>query len=164
MLQLITDSGQLVFDGIMQVYGESLLRSGKDNYPQLSESRQLLEAEQDFYLYLKSFLRQDHAFCAVWVCDGRYVSALRVEPYRDGFLIAGLETALHCRRKGYARQLLQAVVQHMAGKKLYSHIHKKNIASIRTHLACGFVPALDYAVFIDGSVDNQSHTYLLKVP
>lgn len=163
MFQILTSPSQLNYEKIMQVYQQSIQQSGVENYPDLEDNRQLLEAEQDFYLYLNTFLRQKDSFCAVWVEEGSYISALRIEPYRDGVLIAGLETAPTRRKMGYAKKLLSATVQYLDGKnipKIYSHIHKNNIASVKTHISCGFVCAFDYAAFVDGSVDYQSRTYI----
>ncbi len=163
MLQIITSHAQLDFGQLMQVYHQSLLKSGRENNPDFDENRQLLEAEQDFYLFLKSFLREKGSVCAVWISEGKYVSALRAEPYRDGVLIEGLETAPTCRRQGYAKLLLRGILEYLnerGAEKIYSHIQRDNIPSIRTHLSCGFVCICDYAAYIDGSVDHKSSTYL----
>ena len=163
MFQIVTSPSQLNYEKIMQVYQQSIQQSGVENYPDMDECRQLLEAEQDFYLYLNTFLREKDTYCAVWIEEGRYVSALRIEPYRDGVLIAGLETDPKCRKMGFAKLLLSAAIQYLDDRnitKVYSHIHKHNIASIKTHISCGFVRVLDYAVFLDGSVDHQTHTYI----
>ncbi len=165
LLQIITSSKLLDFGQIMQVYRQSIEKFGREDYPDLDENRQVLEAEQDFYLYLKTFLKDPDSYFFVWVSEGKYVSAVRVEPYRDGVLIAGMETAPESRRKGYAKQLLCGTVQYLKNNhiyKIYSHIHKDNIPSVKTHLSCGFVRSADYAAYIDGSVDRQSHTYLYQ--
>lgn len=165
MLQIITSPAKLDFGQIMQVYQQSIQISGKENYPHMDENPQILEAEQDFYLYLKTFLRERENVCAVWLLEGKYVSALRVEPYRDGVLIAGLETAPAFRGKGCAKELLSATLGYLKEKqcnKIYSHIHKDNVPSIRTHLACGFVRVADHCVYIDGSADSKSYTYIYE--
>ena len=151
----------------MQVYDQSLQEFGSERYPWLDQNEQRLEAEQDFYLYLRDFLRPKDSIIAVWEDEGSYVSALRLEAYRDGVLIEGLETLPYHRQKGYAINLLKAVLLYLEGihcRRVYSHIHKKNIPSIRTHLSCGFDCLLDYSVYIDGSVDNYSYTYMKEIP
>ena len=87
---------------------------------------------------------------ALWVENGKYVSALRLEPYEDGLLLEALETIPSQRRKRYAQQLIRAV-QAQFPQKIYSHISKKNTASLMVHQKCGFVQILDYAKYIDGS-------------
>lgn len=94
------------------------------------------------------------AVCALWVADGRYVSALRLEPYKDGYLITAVETALQERRKGYAKALLQAVINRFGGP-VYSHIEKSNRPSLNLHNACGFAVCSDFAVLLDGTVTNR---------
>ena len=121
-----------------------------------AESVNYFQAEQDFCDYLREdFFSADNALYALWSLEGRYVSALRIESYRDGYLLSGLETAPQDRRKGYAKCLIEAVCREYI--PIYSHVHKKNAASIALHQACGFVPVLDYGVLLDGTV---SYNYL----
>ena len=150
----------------MSVYMESNFLNGKERYSDLSQEAQIYEAEQDFYQYLSDvFFRQDRSFYAVWEEDGRYVSALRVEPYQTGMLICGLETLPEVRRQGYASKLLFAVLCHLTSigtLQVYSHVCKKNLPSLGTHIKCGFEIKKDYAVYSDGSVLHTSHTLLFK--
>lgn len=165
MLRIIANPSELDYGQVMQVYNQSLQKSGESDYPHLDPNQQLLEAEQDFFYFLKAFLYQKQSICAVWIEQGRYVSALRAEPYQDGFLIEGLETMPNCRQKGYASHLLLAASKYLFENYtdiIYSHIHKKNRISINTHLSCGFSYFQDYAVFIDGSVDYQNATYKME--
>ena len=110
------------------------------------------------------YLREDFftipgAACYIWQEAGEYKSVLRVEPYLDGFLIAGLETRPDSRNRGYASRLLAAVADAYAGKPLYAHIRRKNTASIRVHTRCGFCKLFDYGKMLDGSVDSRYNTY-----
>ncbi len=166
MLQIISASSMLDYGQMVNVYRESLLREGQEKYPYLEENQQQLEVEQDFFLFLKSFLKQPDSFCAVWALDCGYVSALRIEPYRDGLLVEGLETEPNFRNHGYAKQLLRATLDYLNNRgrlKIYSHIHNQNIASVKVHLSCGFICVSDCAAYVDGSVDNCSCTYLYSV-
>ena len=86
-----------------------------------------------------------------------YISALRVEPYLDGFLISGLHTEKAHRRKGYATKLLRMVTDDLPGV-VYSHILHKNIASVRAHSNCGFVKMIAYAKLLDGTVSSRYST------
>lgn len=88
-----------------------------------------------------------------------YVSALRLEPYRDGSLLTALETAPEHRGRGYAQKLLMGVMEQVDGK-IYSHIDNRNRASLAVHKACGFEKILDYAAYLDGSVSTRAGTYL----
>lgn len=165
MLQIITSPKQLDFSQILQVYRQSLQKSGAENYPQLDENRRLIEAEQDFYFYLLDFLKEPETFCTVWNVAGKYASVLRVEPYRDGVLIEGLETDPQFRKQGCAKNLLNRTLEHLNCNgicKVYAHISKENVASQKTHFSCGFCCIADYAAYIDGSVDYKSYTYLYK--
>lgn len=118
--------------------------------------------DSDFYTYLKDcFFGEYKGIYAIWEEKGRYVSALRLEPYKDGFLISGLETALEYRRRGCARHLLEGVLSQVSGK-VYSHVMKNNIASLSLHQQCGFEKLSDSARYLDGSADSRAWTLLAR--
>ena len=129
-------------------------------WPEEPEMRQIQLAEEDFYRYLSQvFFRSSGAVYAVWEENGRYVSALRLEPYRDGLLLEALETAPEQRRKGFAAALIRAVQCFLEGKtKLYSHVDKRNLSSLKVHEKCGFRRVADFAVCVDGSVNQKMYT------
>ena len=160
MLYLAHSSSQLHFGSLMAVYAESNRENGREFWPEEPEMRQIQLAEEDFYRYLEQvFFRTPGAVYALWEKNGRYVSALRLEPYRDRLLLEALETAPEQRRKGYAAALIQAVQCSLAGKtKLYSHVDKRNLPSLKVHEACGFRRIADYAVYVDGSVNQKMYT------
>ena len=93
-------------------------------------------------------------------------AALRAEPYEDGFLINGLETMPDQRNMGYAKSLLFDVVAHLketGNTPVYSHIDRNNTASIRIHENAGFyVLQGKSAVLLDGTVSNETLTYVIK--
>lgn len=131
--------------------------------------RQLMDlygaTEQDFYTSLIDFYSEHDAYYAVLLVDGRYLSAVRVELYRDGWIVAGLQTAHNERNKGYAKRLLTGVLQQMPkGCKVYSHVDKRNAPSFAVHVACGFEKILDHAVYLDGSVSTNALTLMMKTP
>ena len=147
MLHIANSLGQIQFAQLMEVYLQG--NQEKDGG--------LLQAEQDFYQYLREdFFCVGQAYYAIWVVNGQYVSALRIEPYRDGVLLEALETAPHCRRRGYARSLMHEVLKRE--QKVYSHVAKDNTASLRVHEQCGFRRISEQAVYIDGSVNSRCCT------
>lgn len=159
MLILAKNIREFAFGKLMEVYTESCRENGEEFWPHEPPERQLARAEQDFYDYLnRSFFATPGAVYAIWEECGRYVSALRLEPYRDGLLLAALETAPEHRRKGHARNLIRAVLLQYPGRKIYSHVGKKNIPSLKAHGSCGFKKIMDYAVYLDGSVNDRCCT------
>lgn len=159
MLIVANKLNELAFGKLMEVYTEDNLENGRDLWPEEPESRQIALAEQEFYQYLQQvFFKTNGAKYLIWEEKGRYVSALRLEPYRDGLLLEALETAPSYRRKGCAAKLVQAALAYAGNVKIYSHVGKKNTASFRTHEKCGFVRILDYAVYADGSVNDRCCT------
>lgn len=158
MLYIATKMQELNFSQLMAVYEDGNRENGEVFFPDLSEGQQMIRAEQSFYEYLREgFFSVSGAVYALWVEDGNYVSALRLEPYEDGLLLEALETAPAQRRKGYAEQLMRAV-QAQFPEKIYSHVSKRNVASLAVHEKCGFRQVLDYAKYIDGSVARTAVT------
>lgn len=155
----------LQFGALMEVYADSNEEKASD-WPNLPRGFALILTEQDFRQYLQEvFFPTAGALCAVWEEQGRYVSALRLEPYRDGLLLEALETKPDQRGKGYAQTLIREIQHHLAQQepvKLYSHIAKRNSASRSVHEKCGFRVVSDHAVYINGSVDFQCDTWLYE--
>lgn len=164
MLLIAKTLRELNLRQLMDVYEESNRENARERYPQLPASQGLGEAEQDFYAFLKAgFFSADGAFYGIWAVDGAYVSALRMEPYRDGWLVEAVETKPDCRRKGYAEALMAEVFTYLQTGKVYSHIHKKNLPSQKLHEGMGFSRCSDRAMYIDGSVNDRCATYLLEL-
>lgn len=165
MLTVARSLRELRFFSLMSVYEESNRENGEEFYPHLSKQEQLLQAEQDFYNYLHDgFFPQANAAYFIWSEQGQYVSALRLEPYQDGLLLEALETSPEYRGRGYAKQLIRAVLEAAEYDKIYAHISRRNAASIAVHTACGFRKILDYGVYVDGSVNHYTDTYLYENP
>ena len=163
MLMLVHRMGSLDYRALMQIYEDSNRDNGKEFYPQEPAARQLELAEQDFYSYLiQTFFRTPGAFYALWQPDGVPVSALRLEPYKDGLLLSALETAPNCRRRGYAQALIRAVLDQIDCKRIYSHVGKRNRASLTVHEHCGFRRVSECALYLDGSANDRCCTLLLE--
>lgn len=163
MLKIIKNTNQLSYGQLMQVYYETNLKNSQRYASSVNDVSGILEAEQEHYLFLQEFFRERDAFLAVWAPDGTYKAALRIEPYQDGFLLEGLETAPDCRRQGYAKNLILHTLDYLSERgvrKLYSHIDMSNIPSVKVHESCGFLKLYDHALFVDGSVDHHTFTYL----
>ena len=168
MLEMYTRLRDLDFSMLMDLYAEGNEENAKDLYPNESLQSGILMAQQDFYRYLADdFFRQEGAVYCVWRVDGIYVSALRLEPYRDGLLLEALETHPLYRRKGYAAELVGTVISELTANsptRVYSHVSKGNVASLKTHHKCGFVRVAEHAAYIDGSVSQSACTLCLQVP
>ena len=90
MLILARSLRELRFSELMEVYADSNLEKAED-WSDLPRGYALQLAEQEFRQYLQEvFFPVSGAVCAVWQEQGRYVSSLRLEPYRDGLLLAAL--------------------------------------------------------------------------
>ena len=165
MLRIYDNLDNMDFRQLMDVYGEWNELNGAEQYPNLPLNLQLLYAEQDFYYFLKEFFAGNGAIYCLWEHQNHYKAALRLEDYSDGLLLEALETAPEERRCGYAKHLLLATIEYVAGKgkyKIYSHISKNNRASLTLHQSCGFVIISDNAVFIDDTFHSDYYTLLYK--
>lgn len=159
MLLVARKMKELNFPQLMDVYVEGNEENGAAFWPEESPERQLQLAEEDFRSFLvDTFFQTVGAVYCVWQAQGRYTAALRLEPYRDGWLLEGLETAPAQRRKGYAQALMQSVLLLPEYGKVYSHVAKGNAASLKVHQNCGFQRISEQAVYIDGSVDERCCT------
>ena len=161
MLKLIHSRKDIDSYQLLRVYREDIEKCASGPY----DFKRRIEAEQDFYAYLEIFFSDRRAFYSVWAPDGQYVAAMRVEPYKDGFLITGLETAPEERRKGYASSLMSAVLSYLKNSGMvpvYSHVDKNNEASLAVHQQCGFQVLYDHAVYLDGSVLHTSYTLIFQ--
>ena len=157
MLLIAKRLEELDFSALMDIYMEGNLEKAEEY-----GDGGLLRAEREFYDYLREdFFRQQGTFYAVWTEQGSYVSALRLEPYKDGWLLEALETAPDDRKKGYAKRLMGEVLEYMGQAVVYSHVSRRNEASLRTHYACGFQKYLDHVVYLDGSVSHRAVTLKL---
>lgn len=144
MLKLIYSMTDLDIEQLLDVYQE-------ENW---DKEEMLSYLWEDFFL-------QGEAFYAVWIEDGVYKAAVRFCPYKDGMLLHSLETAPDYRRKGYAYLLVMQGLDHLrkSGCKIvYTHIAKRNKASLLLHLKCGFDIISDCATCLDGTVTQYSNT------
>lgn len=154
MLLIAKQLTDLNFSSLMDIYIEGNLEKAEEY-----GDGGLLRAEREFYDYLRAdFFRRAGAFYALWLADGKAVSALRLEPHNDGWLLEALETAPDHRGMGYAKALMASALDYLGEGPVYSHVSKRNEASLRTHYACGFENHLDYVVYLDGSVTNRGVT------
>lgn len=162
MLCIARNLGQLSFGKLMEVYREANQQRGAQIAPGEPEERQIALSEQDFYAYLHdSFFTHPEAIYCILEENRRYVSALRLEPYMDGLLLEALETIPNQRQNGYAVRLIQAaqqMLEQQGNVRIYSHVGKKNIPSLKAHFRCGFEVYRDYASYIDGSVNDRAYT------
>ena len=165
MMILATELQQLKFGELMQVYEEGNRENGQALYPKCEPNVQLLQAEQDFYAYLRDgfFNRPGDRYC-IWEAQGHYVCALRLQRYQDGLLLEALETHPEHRGRGFAKALIREALKLAETDKVYSHISRRNPASIAVHMESGFRKILDYSLYADGTTNSCCDTYLYEKP
>lgn len=160
-LHLFYTFDALPFWEMMDIYIEGNVGNGEYFFPEKPKAEQLQLAIQKFRDYLaEDFFPQENAFCALWMEDGQYVSALRLKPGEDGLLLEALETRPDQRKQGCAFKLINAVLQEIGSQTVYAHVSKRNAASLRTFQKCGFSILRDAN---DGAENHSIRTLLRKV-
>lgn len=161
VLQLYYGLAPAQMEKLMALYQEGNRENAEYFYPELSPEQGLLRAREDFCRYLREdFFRVPGGVYCIWEEAGVWISALRLEPWEDGLLLEALETHPDFRKQGYAKKLVQAMQRELTGKRIYSHVSKKNKASLAVHGACGFTVFRDSARMVDGTVTAGSFTLL----
>ena len=142
MLIEVRTPSQLSFEAYLRVY-----------------AREVRSPSEEAWAYdrVLDFLFHPETVLCVWSVDGRYRSALRLEPWRDGFLLNTLATAPEDQGRGYATAIVRAVLDRYS--PVYSHISHDNAASIRVHEKCGFRRIADVASLLDGTVTSRMASY-----
>lgn len=153
MLKIYRDPYDLNMDQLLLIYRQSI-----ENRME-TEGICRFQAEQDFIDYMtEDFFSVYGAFFAVWTHESACVSAVRLEPYQNGYILSGLETQPESRDRGYASQLILAVLQYMTelgNLPVYAHVDKKNIPSLAVHTFCGFRRTLEYGKLLDGTISSN---------
>ena len=149
MLHIITAYADLDGPRLMEVYAESNWENTDYFFPDMADKTLAVKKVEEGFL---AFLR-DEFFAgpgpAYYVLEeaGEWVSALRLNEVQSGlYYLEALETRPDRRRQGCAARLLREVVAHLKIKgpfRIRDCVSKRNEASVRTHLACGFQIASD---------------------
>lgn len=162
MLRVYRTMADLPFGKLMEVYAQTNRQQGQQWLHEPEEFRTVL-AEREFYAYLRQcFFTLPSARYFLWEEQGRAVSAVRCEGYRDGVLLTGLETAPECRGQGYATMLLKEVLRQPEMDKVYVHIRHDNKVSLAVHLHCGFKKVRSGTKLLDGSYSREYDTYVFQ--
>ena len=147
MLLRVTRYSDLDERKLMDVYAESNYENTDYFFPDETDKLVAVGKVEAGFLH---FLQHD--FCerpgnAYWILEekGVWVSALRTSPVEPGvYYLEALETRPDRRERGYASQLLSGVLNTLKREgpfRLYDCVGKKNAASLKTHLKCGFTIA-----------------------
>lgn len=151
MLKIVRNSGELDVSRLKNVYDETIIAQ-KLEYSEFIEG-------------LYDFLRINDVAIFIRQLENEYVCALRLEPYRQGYLISWLETRKDFRNAGHAKALLRDVLSWCCenGKvPVYTHVLKSNLRSLNVFTGCDFEITGKPAVLLDGSVSSAYHTLIYK--
>lgn len=158
MFSIIKKINDLNIQQLQHVYAQSISRSGGWMDRNTSIWNRGCSREASWGESLYDFFMIKGAMIALWTEAEHYVSALRLEPHLDGYLLTCLETAPDAREKGFATALVRHVCCNVQGK-IYSHVMKNNLASMAVHKKCGFIIIADHARLLDGTVSQRYCTF-----
>lgn len=139
----ITGPNEIDDKKLMGIYSESNKENINTFFPQIKDKKEALKkTEEAFCNYMKTEFLDGKNVCYVWEDKGLWVSALRLYLIENNvYFLEALETAPNFRKKGYASQLLLAVIDNLKSNgefKICDYVSKKNTASLNTHKKCGF--------------------------
>ena len=149
MLHIITTYADLDGPRLMTVYAESNLENTDYFFPEIEDKALAVkQVEEGFLTFLREefFTWSGPAYCVLEEA-GEWVSALRMNEVQPGlYYLEALETRPGYRRQGYGARLLSKVTDHLKSQgpfRICDCVSKRNKASLRTHLACGFTIVSD---------------------
>lgn len=167
MLEVFSALENISFEKLIDVYRNDIKSDAITTDIQPKYNVEGKSTQNDFYEYLQTdFFSGKNRFYCVWVEDNVYRAALRIEPYKDGYLFHALQTHPSYRRQGYAEKLVTATLAYLSGFGncvVYSHVYKNNQPSMQLHKKCGFIIQSDCAHFLDGTVTNRASTFVYNV-
>ena len=145
MLLKVTEYGKLDERKLMDVYAESNFENTDFFFPDVSDKNTAVKkVEEGFLDFLMNVFFRQQEDASYWVIEenGVWVSALRTCRVEENtYYLEALETRPDQRKKGYASLLLSGVVNEMnknGAFRLCDCVGKKNTASVKTHIKCGF--------------------------
>lgn len=164
MLLTLTRFSDLDGRKLMDLYAEGNLENTDYFYPSMTDKAEALRlVEEGFLSYLRDeFFGPAGSTYRIWEENGVWVSALRLTRVEDGlYYLEALETHPAFRRQGYASRLLQGVLDALKAEgpfRLCDCVSKRNEASLRTHLKCGFRIAAEEGIdYLRGEKDERDY-------
>ena len=163
MVSVIDEIDKLDFLKICDVYKDDLERKRKIRHRLIAKSEGATLVKQEYLRYLEDvFFGQYNGKLFVYQDYDRYLSAVCIEPFKDGLLLDSLVTVPEARRRGYAKKLIDYALDYCKTRPVYAHIHYNNKASRLLHEKIGFSLLCEYAHMLDGSIRNDHFTYIVK--
>lgn len=152
MLHVFRQMNETELSKLMGVYAESNLENVEYFYPGCTDIEAGVKAVEDsFKEYVRTdFLLNPENMYYIWEVDGLWVSALRLSKLDGFYYLEALETRPDSRKKGYGRELFQAVFEYLKKNGSFiirDNVGKHNAASLATHKSVGF--AVEYEDAID---------------
>ena len=162
-LKCIDCFADMDFPKLMEIYYES----NTDNVPFLfpecedRDSGRLL-VEKRFREYLQEFFETRGNRYYVLTSGDQWIAAIRLFPVPDcpgSYYAEALETRPECRRQGYGRTLFRLLFESLSKDgdfEVTDSVSRKNEASLKLHLSCGFEVYQETSVCILNGYENPN--------
>jgi len=143
---------------LMEIYAEGNEENAEYFFPDMERENAIRLVEQQFAEYLREdFFSEEGNLLYVLEAEGHWASALRLYPTPEGYYIEALETKPALRRRGYGREILRQVIDELEPPcTVRDCVSRKNLPSIRTHLAAGFTQVEEAKNLLDGTVNEKA--------
>lgn len=171
MLLRITKYSDIDRRKLMDVYAESNFENTDYFFPDEPDKEAALEmVEEGFMDYLKNrFFTEPNSTYWVLEENGVWISAMRTcQRKHYPYYIEALETRPDMRKRGYGSRLMNEVLDTMKRNgpfRIASSVSKKNLASINTHLKCGFRIVLEEGYdYISEESDPRDYGFEFRYP
>ena len=167
MLLKITALADADIPKIMAIYAEGNRENAEYFYPDIPVEAGIAKEERKFAKMLREefFTKSENAMY-VWQTDGRWVAALRLTEMDEFYYLEALETRPDQRKQGYGTALLKGLCASLCAQGpvvIRDCVRKRNEASLRTHLAAGFVIERESGVeYPSGKTDERSYGMLYQ--
>ncbi len=136
---------ELDISQLLAIYRSDSLENCTEMYPEEPSSEAALARYEDGYAsFMKNeFFSQPGRLWMVEAEGGLWVSALRLLPGSGFWMLEALATHPEHRRRGYAARVVADTIRYLEEAHgeitLLSCVSRRNTASLRTHLCCGFL-------------------------
>ncbi len=136
---------ELDISQLLAIYRSDSLENCTEMYPEEPSPEAALARYEDGYAsFMKNeFFSQPGRLWMVEAEGGLWVSALRLLPGSGFWMLEALATHPEHRRRGYAARVVADTIRYLEEAHgeitLLSCVSRRNIASLRTHLRCGFL-------------------------
>ena len=168
LLEFTTMNEKEMYCMVHNVYSSASYEIAKGKHPETQDLAEAIREEEQYFVekFLGKFMSKNENTYYVWEENGEWVSALRLSKLDGYYFMEALETKTEARGKGYATKLILetiALLRTRGDVILRSNVNKKNVASLSTHMKCGFEIEHENGInYISGTVRENVYGMIYR--